>query len=288
MCKFKSLTSLTHEEYERLYKYFWPLMKQKVKHFSLKGKRRKYIQTKESKLSSLYGSRAKLDFILRYLKENPTQTFMGEFYQFSQSKVSEWVAFILPVLEVALSRIGVMPQRMGAFNIPSDLDCILCDVTERQIHRSIDYEVQKEYYSGKKKAHTVKNIAFSSTNGYIHYLGETFEGSIHDKTLWDVVELNISEVNILVDLGFLGADKDHENVVLPYKNSKNKPITSLQKKINQEISKIRVRVEHAFSGVKRLRAVKEILRLKRDGIRDLVMEIAVGLHNLRVKSRHNI
>jgi len=32
--------------------------------------------------------------------------------------------------------------------------------------------------------------------------------------------------------------------------------------------------------------VKEVLRLTTDGMSDLVMEIACGLHNLRVSCRH--
>ena len=41
-------------------------------------------------------------------------------------------------------------------------------------------------------------------------------------------------------------------------------------------------VEHVIAGVKRCRIVKDVLRLTKDGISDLVMVIACGLHNLRV------
>ena len=47
-----------------------------------------------------------------------------------------------------------------------------------------------------------------------------------------------------------------------------------------------MRVEHSICGIKRCRIVKEVLRLRRVGISDRVMEIACGLHNLRVSSRH--
>jgi len=45
-------------------------------------------------------------------------------------------------------------------------------------------------------------------------------------------------------------------------------------------------VEHALAGVKRCRIVKEALRLTKAGISDQVLEIACGLHNLRVTYRH--
>ena len=44
-------------------------------------------------------------------------------------------------------------------------------------------------------------------------------------------------------------------------------------------------VEHALAGVKRCRIVKDVLRLTKDGVSDLLMEIACGLHNLRVSCR---
>ncbi len=45
-------------------------------------------------------------------------------------------------------------------------------------------------------------------------------------------------------------------------------------------------VENVIVGVKRCRIVKEVLRLTTEGSSDLVMEIACGLHNLRVHCRH--
>jgi hypothetical protein len=56
--------------------------------------------------------------------------------------------------------------------------------------------------------------------------------------------------------------------------------------LNHLISSVRIIVEHVIAGVKRCRIVKDVLRLTTDGISDLVMEIACGLHNLRVSCRH--
>jgi hypothetical protein len=56
--------------------------------------------------------------------------------------------------------------------------------------------------------------------------------------------------------------------------------------LNHLISSARVVVENVLAGVKRCRIVKDVLRLTTDGFADLVMEIACGLHNLRVSCRH--
>jgi hypothetical protein len=56
--------------------------------------------------------------------------------------------------------------------------------------------------------------------------------------------------------------------------------------LNHLISSARVVVENVIAGVKRCRIVKDVLRLTTEGISDLVMEIACGLHNLHVSCRH--
>jgi hypothetical protein len=56
--------------------------------------------------------------------------------------------------------------------------------------------------------------------------------------------------------------------------------------LNRIFSSARVVVEHAIAGIKRCRIVKDVLRLTKAGISDRVMEIACGLHNLRVSCRH--
>ncbi len=62
-------------------------------------------------------------------------------------------------------------------------------------------------------------------------------------------------------------------------------MTRWQKRRNRKLSRVRVRVEHAIAGVKRSRIVKDCLRNTKEGFSDLVMVVACGLHNLRVRRR---
>jgi hypothetical protein len=55
--------------------------------------------------------------------------------------------------------------------------------------------------------------------------------------------------------------------------------------LNQLIASVRIEVEPVIAGIKRCRIVKYVLRLTKEGVSDLVMEIACGLHNLRVTCR---
>jgi hypothetical protein len=66
---------------------------------------------------------------------------------------------------------------------------------------------------------------------------------------------------------------------------RGKELTEVDKFFNKIISSVRIVVENVISGVKRCRIVKDCLRLTKENISDLVMEIACGLHNLRVTFR---
>ena len=61
----------------------------------------------------------------------------------------------------------------------------------------------------------------------------------------------------------------------------------LEKAANQDISRVRVIVEHVISGAKRCRCVKDVFRNWRAGFSDLTMELACGLHNFRSDLRIN-
>lgn len=54
---------------------------------------------------------------------------------------------------------------------------------------------------------------------------------------------------------------------------------------NHAIASVRIVIETIICGIKRSRLVKDPLRLTKHGLSDLVMEVACGLHNLRVTFR---
>ncbi len=66
---------------------------------------------------------------------------------------------------------------------------------------------------------------------------------------------------------------------------RNAFILDISEEINRKIASIRIRVEHAISGVKRYRIVKDKLRNWKKGFCDLVMETCSGLHNFRQNFR---
>ena len=148
---------------------------------------------------------------------------------------------------------------------------------------------QKDNYSGKKKRHTRKNILLSDTKrGYIHYLGKTHGGHIHDKTAAEEEELVFpSCYTVGGDLGFLGYQMGNAHVVLPAKKKRQEKLSDILKAQNRVFSGIRVKIEHGICGVKRSHIVSDIYRNRKEGFDDLSMYVACGLHNFRVVNRQN-
>lgn len=114
-------------------------------------------------------------------------------------------------------------------------------------------------------------------------LSETYSGHVHDKRMADAHPYLLPENSwLLQDLGFLGFSVEGVETLTPIKKPKGGSLTAAQKAYNQQLSSLRVRIEHVNSSVKRLRIIKEICRLRVVGVRDAVMEIACSLHNFRI------
>lgn len=285
--QFNAITGLNPKEFMILLYYFAPLVEEYYYYHDLKGQERKLVRYQERGDNSLPGSANKLLFILSYMKENPNQAYHGAMFGMSQGKVSLWVRQLAVLLEEALRRMGKLPQRSADqlyyFLTKCLAVALLMDVAERRIGRSIDYQVQKEHYSTKKSTHTLKNLLITNLSQEVLYLGETFEGRVHDKKLYDQAELMFPEQDycLWADLGFLGIQAEHIAVILPEKKPKGKELTNYQKELNGLIASIRVTVEHAIAGIKRVKIIRNQIRLHGWQVRDRMMAIACGLHNIR-------
>ena len=158
------------------------------------------------------------------------------------------------------------------------------DATERPIQRPKDREAQQAHYSGKKKQHTVKNNLMINTDSKVVLLTPCYEGRIHDKRIADRTISFLPRGSYLYqDSGFQGFSVPGVKMIQPMKKPKGRELTVQEKAKNREISSIRI--EHAISGIKRYRIVKDKLRTYKKGFTDLVMETCCGLHNFRLNFR---
>ena len=241
----------------------------------------------------LENSEDKLLFILFYFKIYPLQILIGFLFGMGQSQANEWIHKLSKVLKMTLDNLDVLPERESN-NLEEALEKdrekeVAIDGTERRRQRPKDNEKQKEYYSGKKKAHTIKNNIVVTVEGRkISYLSGTYEGKKHDKKICDDEELAFPEKTVVnQDTGFQGHEPEGVIIKQPKKKPRGGELSLEEKNQNSIFSSIRIVVEHVISGIKRCRIVKDVFRNTKENYDDLVMEISCGLHNFRTEHRLN-
>ena len=88
---------------------------------------------------------------------------------------------------------------------------------------------------------------------------------------------------MLQDLGFLSFTLPHVEILMPTKKPRGGELSLEQDLANKALHQRRLRIEHVNSSVKRCRIVKDRIRLWKEGVRDLVLELCCALHNFRVR-----
>lgn len=215
---------------------------------------------------------SKLFFILFYYKTYPTFRFAQTIYQLDKRNIQLWVKFLAPVLFSCLGYELSLKQRrrISSYHLwleeYPELSEFIVDCTERAIQRPKDNKLQGQYYSGKKKHHSIKNQMLVSPNtGKILSVSDTVSGTIHDKKLFDQdsLFLHLPENSTgMGDLGYLGTENLSPNLkmILPQKKPPGGELTDSEKANNKAISSIRVRVEHPFSYLKHFNILSQKYR----------------------------
>lgn len=247
------------------------------------GGRKGHLKTTEDKLF----------YILFYIKTYPTFDIMAFFFGKSRGRSCETGNLYLELLEKALGRKIVLPERrIGSveefIRLFPEVKDVFPDGTERRIQRPKKAKQNKRYYSGKKKAHTRKNIILTDEKKRILVVSPTKPGRRHDKRLADrisLIEHIPKDIGIWTDSGFQGIQHHHPNTFVTKRGRKNKPLTDAEKEENQIISSLRVGVEHAIGGMKRFRAYREVLRNRIGTFDDRVAVVTAGLWNYHLQQR---
>ena len=225
--EFLAATGLTHEEFARLlpafavaYAALYPPDK------TLEGTLRQR-QVGGGAKGVLPQMEDKLLFILVYQKTHPLQTMHGLQFNLHQPQTHYWIHHLLPVLQRALGDLDMAPERDARRVATSHLTLegapnLAIDGTERRRQRPQDATAQKEHYSGKKKAHTDKNLLLVNENtGKVVYLGPTIAGKTHDKKAADEAQIAYpTHATLDKDTGFQGYEPEGVLTAQPKKNQK--------------------------------------------------------------------
>jgi Helix-turn-helix of DDE superfamily endonuclease len=151
---FRACTGLDVVEFEAVLGAFTTAWHHNREQTSVLGKERKRAPGagRKAKLARIED---KLFFILFYFKTYPLQEVLAVLFGMSQSQTNTWIHTLSAVLKTALGQEHHLPARdphtLEAVLAECDTLAFLLDGIERRRQRPDDNDVQKEYYSGKKR-----------------------------------------------------------------------------------------------------------------------------------------
>ena len=227
--EFLSVTSLTDEEFQALLPTFERCYQSSSKPKPKALKKKKQRAGGGGRKAKLSEMSDKLLFILAYQKTAPLQTLHGLHFGLSQGRVNYWVHRLLPVLQMSLGELGMKPERVGG-RVADLIEAsegganLSLDASERGLQRPVNEDKQKAKYSGKKKAHTDKNILLVNENTKkVVYLSATTEGKKHDKKLAEESLIRYPKnATLTKDTGFQGYEPEGVLTAQPKKRRKMK------------------------------------------------------------------
>jgi hypothetical protein len=291
--RFRALTGLTVGEFEQLWAEAVTLYEaaEEARLFRPDRQRRRGAGRKFTR--SLPD---RLLLALCWLRIYPTYELLGALFNLDKSTVCDWLHPLLALLRHCTAADLRWPdpqqkKRNGAdfqadFPEFPELAAII-DATEQRTRRpqvghdqpsappprvpgeaapSPPPDPQRPYYSGKKKAHTLKTQIAVTPAGRICSISETVPGSMNDLTLLRRSgTLDAVPGGTMLDSGYQGIQKDRpdQRLYASHRASRGHPLTDEQKADNQRLSKIRIRIEHALAHLKIFQVLAQLYRHRR-------------------------
>ncbi len=221
---------------------------------------------------------------LVYLRQKPIFEILGLLFDVSKTKANDafnyWVEILRDILPASqMEEVKGNVQKCKELRQLLTEYKLIVDSTEQPIARPIEYELQQDYYSGKKKMHTLKNqfIVLPQAEDIVDVTVGEF-GKTSDINLFRSSQRNFDKSQ-----KFLGdkAYKGEAAITTPYKKPKLGEITESQKKANKKLSSARIGVEHIIGRVKIFRVASERFRLARSRYKQVILTIC-GLVRLRI------
>jgi hypothetical protein len=164
---------------------------------------------------------------------------------------------------------------------------LVIDGKEQRVNRPTGYDAQKPYYSGKKKAHTVKAQVVVDTRGRIEGIGPPVPGGAnHDLRLLrgsGVLESLAGGEAAMLDRGYVGVGNYPDvPVVIPFRASRGHPLTEGQKAYNRVVAGYRIVVEHTIAQLNRFTVLRQVFRGQKRERHGEVIRVVGKLVNRRL------
>lgn len=224
-----------------------------------------------------------------WLRHYPTQECLGYLFGVSDSTALRAVRRCLPVLEAQGKDSMRLPDpgRGRRRDLPALLKgtpqlAVIVDTFEQRTQRP--QRRQRAYYSGKKKAHTLKSQVAVDEDGRIADVAESRPGRWADLKVFRrsglLGKLARAKVGALGDLGYVGIDGLSRRLhgATPRRKPRGQERPPADRRYNRAFARRRIVVEHALARLRRFQALSAVNRHGRKGHAARVRAVA-GLVN---------
>jgi hypothetical protein len=230
-----------------------------------------------------------------WLRQYPTNETLGFLFGVSDSTASRVRTRCLPALEKAGRDAMRMPdpgaahrKRLPALLAGTPGLAVVIDSFEQRTQRP--RRRQRAYYSGKKKAHTLKTqVAVDEHSGRFADVSDSVPGRWADIKLLKRSRLmrRLPEgVGGIGDLGYTGIRDLHAAGACPRRKPRGKPRPPEDVRYNRAFSRRRIVVEHSLARLRRFRAVTDVNRHRRKG-HAMRVRACAGLVNRMLDHRND-
>jgi DDE superfamily endonuclease len=293
---FRSLTGMSPAEFESLLRAFLTAADRlrEANRSTRRGKPRQ--RAAGAGHPHRHDSRHRLLMALVWLRVYPTYELLGFFFGLHKRNAQLNVRDALAVLDTLddfpfdrpgrdRKKRGSVTEVMAAFPVVG----VIIDSKEQRVNRPQGYDAQKPYYSGKKKTHTVKTQVVVDPSGRIESVGDSVPGGAnHDLALLcgsGILEQLEEGEGAMVDKGYVGVKNYYPDVpvVIPFKASRNHPLTDEQKSYNREVARYRIVVEHTMAQLNRFTVLRQVFRGQQRGRHGQVARVVARLVNRRLR-----
>ncbi len=295
---FVSFTGLTPAEFEHLYTAFAPAYhRHRGQADTTRRDRRPRRRAPGAGRRYAHDLRGRLLLALVWLKAYPTYEVLGLLFSLHKRNAQLNARDALEVLEqlddfpfdrpqAGRPKLASVAQVMDAFPQVR----LVIDSKEQRIYRpGGGHARQKPYYSGKKRAHTLKTQLGVRPDGLVESVSPGVPGSVNDVRLLRETHLldRLAEGEAgMTDKGYEGGGKGHAEgvLVLPKKDRKARPLTEEDRARNRRIARYRIVVEHTIAQLNRFTVLRQVYRGDRLRHSQVVRAVAV-LANRRIRQK---
>lgn len=310
---FLSLSGLSLADFEALYRDFaaaYALDRRASP--TRKGQPRKRAAGGGAQFSQ--DGRTRLLMALVWLRVYPTYEVLGFFFSLRKGNAQKGVVDVLATLaaHTIFTCERSAQERKKLRSVQAVMDAfpdvrLVIDAKEQRLQRpggkgEKGDSRQKPFYSGKKKAHTLKSQVAVAPDGQFQSVGDSVPGSVHDLTLLRTSGLlhriegaeGDEDEAAMMDKGYDGIttpdpkqpDRNGppRTCYLPHKARRGRPLTDEQKAYNAHLSKYRIIVEHSLAQMNQFQALAQVYRHAPDS-HSTVTRVVAGLVNRRIAQR---